>query len=452
MCHNEDHHQHRQMKEDRMKTRLQILLIIAAIVAVCGVIAVGFAQTGSIDTSGSKVQLVTVYEKTFADSIVDVVLDEAWVTQQKAAALGWKDLKGLATKGNQVQVSYPKVVVTKKAIDFYSVDGTIKKKVLLNTQQEVLHSKSGQYLIRKNAGTLAEGGAELFDCNGTLLGRVLKGQVKEVSDSGTILVAENIDSETGWPTAFVMYDKTCRETGRFKMPDRFANIRVEGGGVKLSEDGGYFIVGFGMFGKPDSAIYYLVDKESKVLWLKEAECELQYSVQMNHIVLKDLGILSVVERNGIQLQLLDWYEGTVKWTISLNYYPHIIKIDPQNKNGIILGSSFGYVGYLNAQKGEINWQHVEEWATNKAGKLAKSPSFRQISVLLTNRNKNIVVINGINKSTNKSTIYFFDAAAGQLLAHNEYSFMVRINCDTRNLSLIKCKSIELLEMPGGMGK
>ena len=143
----------------------------------------------------SVIKLIPVYEKTFQDTIVDVIFDTATVNIEEAKEMGWKEeafdeeerVKGKAT------ISYPNILMTGrgegniKEIIFYSKSGQIKRRIHVSKTEKVIRSEEGHYILkakRYNEFNLSQQGAVLYDWNGNVVWEKDKGVFKAVSDSG----------------------------------------------------------------------------------------------------------------------------------------------------------------------------------------------------------------------------------------------------------------------------
>ena len=84
-------------------------------------LTVGMAYAGE-----AKIELITVYEKTFDEPIVDVIFDTATITVEEAKALGWKGLEGREL-GETTLITYPKILVKEGKIEFLDEKGSVKK-------------------------------------------------------------------------------------------------------------------------------------------------------------------------------------------------------------------------------------------------------------------------------------------------------------------------------------
>jgi len=115
------------------------------------------------EKESSKIELIPVYEKTFDDTIQRAIFDEAEIDVQKAQNLG-RNYIGLKPS-QKIKMLYPKVIITRKGIMFYSPEGelnncirrdvTIKNKKMIT---EVFVSENEKYIgLRKgiydSAGT-----------------------------------------------------------------------------------------------------------------------------------------------------------------------------------------------------------------------------------------------------------------------------------------------------------
>jgi WD40 repeat protein len=99
-----------------------------------------------------KVELIPVYEKTFEDTIVDVIFDTATVSIEEAKSMGWKEegFSEMEKKQNKCEILYPKVVILKKGkkkiIRFYEYNGKLKKTYESGDYAEVVISQNGKYI------------------------------------------------------------------------------------------------------------------------------------------------------------------------------------------------------------------------------------------------------------------------------------------------------------------
>lgn len=127
----------------------------------------------------SQIRLETVYEKTFEDTIVDVVFDTATVSLEEAMKMGWKEEafgeeERLLRKG---VIFYPKVIITKdsngKLLKFYNYEGKRKKVLKIKRHAEVTISQNSKYLgvttPTKWHGGDHESKFEMIDANGNML-------------------------------------------------------------------------------------------------------------------------------------------------------------------------------------------------------------------------------------------------------------------------------------------
>jgi len=126
----------------------------------------------------SVIKLIPVYEKTFQDTIVDVIFDTATVSITKAKEMGWKDDAFNEEEkriGNAI-ISYSCVLITKDKISFFNKEGKEKrivKRIVEGIKWEgkegihigrgrihVRKSKNGEYLalaIPREGSSLGEG-------------------------------------------------------------------------------------------------------------------------------------------------------------------------------------------------------------------------------------------------------------------------------------------------------
>jgi len=93
---------------------------ILTITAVC-LISLARAE----EKEGSKIELIPVYEKTFDDTIRDVIYDEVEMTVEQARKIG-RNYCGLNDK-QKIKLLYPKIIVTKSNIQFCDLLGNPKR-------------------------------------------------------------------------------------------------------------------------------------------------------------------------------------------------------------------------------------------------------------------------------------------------------------------------------------
>uniref|UniRef100_A0A7C4U9C2 WD40 repeat domain-containing protein n=1 Tax=candidate division WOR-3 bacterium TaxID=2052148 RepID=A0A7C4U9C2_UNCW3 len=130
-----------------------------------------------------KVELIPVYEKTFEDTIVDVIFDTASVTIEEAKSMGWKEegFSEMEKKQNKCEILYPKVVILKKGkkkiIRFYEYNGKLKKTYESGDYAEVVISQNEKYIgvttptkIFEKEGYLTK--FEMIDDNGNILWKI----------------------------------------------------------------------------------------------------------------------------------------------------------------------------------------------------------------------------------------------------------------------------------------
>jgi hypothetical protein len=87
---------------------IRTILIITALCLV--------SLTRAEEKEETKIELIPVYEKTFDDTIVDVIFDTATVSIEEAKKMGWKEEAFSKEERQKLQCSilYPKVIVIGK--------------------------------------------------------------------------------------------------------------------------------------------------------------------------------------------------------------------------------------------------------------------------------------------------------------------------------------------------
>ncbi len=147
----------------------RIMFVLAFMIGIC--------LSGEAKESGLK--LIPVYEKTFEDTIVDVIFDTVTVTLEEAKAMGWKEeafSEEEKAKGES-QIFYERVVVLKKGkkkeVLFYGSNGKIKKSKLTGDYAEVVISQNERYIgittPTKWYRGEHESRFEMYDVDGNLL-------------------------------------------------------------------------------------------------------------------------------------------------------------------------------------------------------------------------------------------------------------------------------------------
>ena len=143
------------------------------------VFMIGICLSGESKESGIK--LIPVYEKTFEDTIVDVIFDTVTVSLSEAKAMGWKEeafSEEEKAKG-KVTITYPCVLITKEEIRFLDERGKEKKSINRIVKGVKWEGKQGVKVgegvikVRKSKG--GEYLGVVIPREGSLLGEGIKG-------------------------------------------------------------------------------------------------------------------------------------------------------------------------------------------------------------------------------------------------------------------------------------
>ena len=217
----------------------------------------------------SVIKLIPVYEKTFQDTIVDVVFDTATVSISEAKAMGWKEEafnEEERAKG-EVTISYPKVVLVgkkgfpvKQKIKFLDRNGKVKKVVSGKGASMIIFSTNGKYILKTlwyDTEADKGGGALLFNNNGDILWEKSKGDFYAVTDNG--YTATGFVSPTGASYPFIIYDPLGKKIKEVELPDW--GIFDAG----ICSNGEYFIITYGGNAGFDSTGVMII-KENGEIW------------------------------------------------------------------------------------------------------------------------------------------------------------------------------------------
>ena len=216
------------------------------------------------------IKLVPVYEKTFQDTIVDVVFDTATVNIEKAKAMGWKEEafnEEERAKG-EVTISYPKVVLVgkkgfpvKQKIKFLDRNGKVKKVVSGKGASMIIFSTNGKYILKTlwyDTEADKGGGALLFNNNGDILWEKSKGDFYAVTDNG--YTATGFVSPTGASYPFIIYDPLGKKIKEVELPDW--GIFDAG----ICSNGEYFIITYGGNAGFDSTGVMIIGKKGEIIF------------------------------------------------------------------------------------------------------------------------------------------------------------------------------------------
>jgi len=231
------------------------------------VFMIGICLSGESKESGIK--LIPVYEKTFPDTIVDVIFDTVTVTLNEAKAMGWKEeafSEEEKAKG-EVVVAYPKVMLVGKKgfpfrqrIRFLDRSGKVKKEVSGKGASRIIFSTNGKYILKALRYDMeydSGGGAILYDNNGNVLWKKSQGAFYAVTDNG--YTATGFVSPTGASYPFIIYSPLGDKVREIKLP----NWSIFDAGI--CANGEYFIVTYrGKAGFDSTGV--MIIKDNGEIW------------------------------------------------------------------------------------------------------------------------------------------------------------------------------------------
>ena len=325
-------------------------------------------------TQESQIKLQTVFEKTFSDTIVDVIFDTATVSLSEAKAMGWKtDLFSTTEKAKgEVTISYPKVVFYGSPIDpikgkvrkinFCKKDGEVIKVLKIKDFEEVIKSKDSRFILvyKKYAEDNPISGWKVYDCEGEeIYEKKIEGRVVpfEISNEGYVVAAEEALYPSGPPGDGFIYNTAGKEVGRVVNP-----IKVDEGWASayFSANQDYAIFGFS--DTYSKSVVKLVKMDGEQIWEKEIPLGSYFLLRSD----KDVGIVSIFSTQKIKpyqiyATCIGW-DGKIKWETPLEIGGIMdIKIDPIRKDVFII-SWMGYLWRLNGNNGEIEFVYKTDWS------------------------------------------------------------------------------------------
>ncbi|TET29166.1 MAG: hypothetical protein E3J70_07720 [Candidatus Heimdallarchaeota archaeon] len=376
----------------------------------------------------SKIELIPVYEKTFEDTIVDVIFDEAEMTIKEAKTAGWKQkvftneekIEGKATVPYPEVVFVPREVVHPvyhdiKEINFLYKNGELRKKISIDSNNErVITSPCKKFIVIKRIpaeyGLNIQGGI-LYRSDGEEVWRKDEGPFPvAVNDEGYV-VANYFD----WmydPYDFVIYNPQGQEIVR--IADPLEEVREKWFSAQFSKDGNYIVVRY--TDTRSKSLIILLTKEGKIVWKKDFN-------YLAHVYKIHSGIGIWGESfKGFQVYIffLDW-DGQLKWKtqVKLFGWTHL-KVSQDNQKVFAI-SSTGTACCFDISTGEILWIHKEDWTPDYKSRRCPSnvPEFIEIDVL---DNRMFV----IGKYTDKdlqwygSSFFVFNSEDGTLIQKIDY--------------------------------
>ncbi len=189
----------------------------------------GFFVLNFLYGEEGEIELVPVYEKTFPDTIVDVIFDTATVSIEEAKNLGWKVevIPENEKKDGKMKISYLKVVfIGKKGfpeqqkMKFLDRYGNTIKIISGKGAERIIYSTNGKYILkalRYDSDRDSGGGAILFDNNGNVIWEKQEGVFRAVSDNG--YTATGFISPEGSSYPFQIFDPTGKKIKEINLPD-----------------------------------------------------------------------------------------------------------------------------------------------------------------------------------------------------------------------------------------
>ena len=399
----------------------------------------------------SVIKLIPVYEKTFQDSIVDVIFDTATVSITKAKEMGWKDdafneeerVKGKAT------ISYPKVVLvsrgkklgyyapatkrssnTVKEIRFYDRNGTLLNTMEIGKQgREWIHiSPNSKYILMSKIPTEYRpnySGGKLYDYNGNKVWENGGPTPIAVSDEG-YTVGANLDwqvpPEPGG--SFYIYNpsgkliKTIANSDKNRSAPLFA---------KYTSDGEYAVLVFKGTTEPPTTIT-LIKKTGEIMWKKEFS-EYRFSGRGEELdILRGVGISGIFDliTSSSAKKIEDWktyaffidWQGNLKWTVPLEIRGNMIVNISEDREIAYVVSTEGYIWCIKIEQGEMVWRHKELWATSPSAKewSWEVPLLNEMDI----KRNTLYIIGKQGRDWYSSTLFVFNGKSGRLLKKVEY--------------------------------
>ncbi|MEO0130026.1 MAG: hypothetical protein ABIL02_07290 [candidate division WOR-3 bacterium] len=444
-------------------------LMITIISALCLVSLAG-AEEGK---SESKIELIPVYEKTFDDTIVDVIFDTTTVSIEEAKRMGWKPA-AFTTKEierGKASIWYPKIVLLGKGfkisrnphenmeqiseIRFLKRNGKLLKRIAATPWKEkIIYSKSGRYILQARVPSEYEPenqGAILYKNDGTILWQKNELKFVDVSDYGyTIATYPVFEAE---PTeGHIIIDQAGQVVKKITNPLKDKSVGYSA--ARFSPCGNYIVIGYSDMWQHSYVI--LTTRMGHIVWQQELnystwtpnECAIEPGIGVFGI-LKELGIDNYGKEvlKGVYTYFIDW-NGSLRWCVPINTKTSIsIEVDTVAKTVYVVPSS-GYIYCIKISDGEVIWMHQEKWAPVgipvNADLLRNVPLFAEAQI----DDKHVYII-GRNMDKHASTLFIFDKASGKALLTAEFSvstlrflktpnnFIGILNIDKKNISLTK---------------
>ncbi|MEN3044949.1 MAG: hypothetical protein ABDH37_07040 [Candidatus Hydrothermales bacterium] len=302
-----------------------------------------------------KIDLVPIYEKTFKDTIVDLIFEEVEVTVKEAKSLG---VKGLEDKSDEEKISFPevKVIITEKEVKFLDKKGKVKKKINIGYKDvfKVNKSKNEKFIgikvLENNDKTKAKfmmfnkDGKKLWEINEYLYNFVVS------PDGKYVIEIPSIEYGHQAPLRMLGSKGLIKE-----IPKPHISI-----GIDFSENGEYVVIGLNNRKKKEGYLL-LIDRYGEELW--------------RHTVGTAVGAISIsptgkfISGIGSQdtLNILFVFDKIGNLIFTYSQLPKIGNIEmkfDENSNLLLLTST-EFCGYLfDLSKSKLIWKYEPELKTN----------------------------------------------------------------------------------------
>ena len=408
----------------------ELSMAIVVMAAVTGLYALENLDKGK---GACDLNLEVIYEMDFEEPVVDVIFDTATVTIEEAKRMGWKEevFRDVGTSG-KVTVFYPKVLFisadgtlsydpldnSKKMTEmrFLSKDGNLLKKVIVRSGAErVIYSENGRYILRTwitDEDYPERMGGTLYKSDGSVLWEKSENTPVEVSNEGYVIAVWPFCSPEEPAEGHIFYDPSGKEIARIINPlkDKPRGYTA----AKFSSSGEYAVIGYTDFAK---TVIFLVGKEGNVIWQKEFDWRSYASNDMD--IIENIGLIGIYDEGGPNVFFIDW-NGDLRWASPLEIRGNInVKSSRDNMKAYVISSN-GYVWCIDRLRGNILWEHIEEWATNPQFAEKRMsweiPRFVESKVI----DDHLYVLGKKGRDWHGSTLFVIDGRNGTLIKKLEY--------------------------------
>jgi|GEM_PF-2135178 len=403
-------------------------LIIIIISALCV-----FSFPRAEEKEGPKIELVPVYEKTFDDTIVDVIFDTATVSIEEAKKMGWKEnaFSDREKTEGVAKINYPKVIfignshpldpkVTK--VKFYSRFGNVKTIISIDNRENVYKSPKGEYILigkwPDDSNSKKQGG-KLYDANGDLLREYKDYFPIAVSDDGHVIAGE-LSYETEAPGDFIFYDPLGTEVGRVHNP-----LKDEASGwcwAIFTDDGKFALMGYTETTSRTAIIY--TTNRGKIIWthLIDYASFFPYASIVCTDYIGGAGYkYSAMDAKfiGYCIYLINRKNGKLKWLTEIEKGSNFDFGIGRAREKLYISSTFGGIWCIETNNGKILWQHKESWFSEKikGPELDKTPSFYELRII----DDTLYIIRKNGETWRSSTLFILEGEKGEILNKIEYS-------------------------------